>query len=426
MDFIREIPPERIADASPAGFQVMAKPIGPACNLACDYCYYLEKGALYPGTSNFRMPEKVLDAFIQKYVRAQPIPEVPFVWQGGEPTLLGLGFFRRVVELQTRHGGGRPITNSLQTNGTLLDDDWCEFLARNGFLVGLSLDGPGEIHNRHRRDKGGKPSYDAAMLGLGLLKKHGVEFNALAVVAREHARHPLDVYRFLKSQGVRFMQFLPIVERMPGAIEERMGLRLGGCPSPGEGEDRRAVTPWSVEPEAYGRFLIDIFEEWVRNDVGNVFVMNFEWALSSWMGLPPLACFFMPRCGRCLVMEHNGDLFACDHYVYPAYRLGNILADDLAGVVESARQAAFGAAKETALPRYCLRCPVLRACRGECTKHRFMTTPDGEPGLNYLCGGYKEYFTRISPYLKWLSQTIRSGKKASGIMEMIRASERRG
>lgn len=402
----------------------MAKPGGPACNLDCDYCYYLEKGALYPGTSDFRMPDEVLETFVRKYIHAQPIPEVPFVWQGGEPTLLGLEFFRRVVALQKRYGGGRPITNSLQTNGTLLDDECCEFLARNRFLVGLSVDGPREVHDRHRRDKGGKPSFDAAMRGLALLKKHGVEFNVLAVVAREHARRPLAVYRFLKSEGVRFVQFLPIVERMPGAEEGRLGLRLGGPPKSGSGDDR-AVTPWTVEPEEYGRFLIEIFDEWVRNDVGTVFVMNFEWALSSWMGLPPLACFFMPHCGRCLVMEHNGDLYSCDHYVYPEYRLGNILADDLGPVVESARQAAFGAAKETTLPRFCRECPVLRACRGECPKHRFATAPDGEPGLNYLCPGYKSYFAHIAPYLKWLAQVVRSGKQASEIMGMIQSSERR-
>lgn len=403
----------------------MAKPVGPVCNLSCDYCYYIEKGALYPRTADFRMSEGVLEEFVAKYVRAQPIPEVPFVWQGGEPTLLGIDFFRRVVGLQKRHGGGRPITNSLQTNGTLLDDDWCDFLARNRFLVGLSIDGPRWVHDRHRRTARGGPSFDAAARGLALLRKHGVEFNVLAVVAREHARRPLDVYRFLKSQGVRFVQFIPVVERMPDAGEKRMGLRLGAPPAPGMDDDR-PVTPWTVEPEEYGRFLIGIFDEWVRNDVGAVFVMNFEWALSSWMGLPPLACFFMPRCGRCLVMEHNGDLYSCDHYVYPDRRIGNILSIDLAAAVESARQAAFGAAKETALPRLCRDCAVLRACRGECPKHRFRTAPDGEPGLNYLCAGYKAYFTRIAPSLKWLAQIIRSGRPASDIMGLVRSAERRG
>lgn len=402
-----------------SGHQVMAKPLGPVCNLRCEYCYYLEKEALYPEVKDYRMTDEVLESFVRQYIRAQPIPEVPFVWQGGEPTLLGLDFFRRALDLQKKYGGEKWITNALQTNGTLLTDEWCEFLAGHNFLVGLSLDGPEDLHDRHRLDRGGAPTFRSVMRGLDLLKKHSVEFNVLAVVAREHSRRALDVYRFLRGAGMQFIQFIPIVERVPCPESRRLGIRLGVPPSLREREEDTAVTPWSVEPEGYGQFLIDIFEEWVRNDVGSVFVMNFEWALSSWMNLPPHACFFMPQCGKCAVIEHNGDVYSCDHYVYPGYLIGNILRDDLGKMFSSPGQVAFGEAKENALPKLCRECPVLAACRGECCKHRFMTTPDGEPGLNYLCAGYKKYFTHISPYLKWISQLMRSGQEASKIMELI-------
>jgi uncharacterized protein len=407
------------ADYSPEGFQVMAKPVGPACNLACEYCYYLEKEALYPGVNDYRMPAEVLETFIREYIRAQPVPEVSFVWQGGEPTLAGVDFFQAAVALQQKYGAGKRITNCLQTNGMLLSDDWCRFFARHGFLVGLSLDGPEEVHDRYRRDRGGKPAFRPTMRALRLLRKHGVEFNILATVAGENAGRPREIYRFFKEQGVRFIQFLPVVELMPDAAARRLGMRLGVPPSPRQERTEFAVTPWTVEPEMYGRFLIDVFDEWVRHDVGSIFVMNFEWALASWMGLPPLSCVFMPRCGRCVVLEHNGDLYACDHYVYPDYRLGNILRDDLREMIESPFQTEFGAQKEASLPGFCRECTVIRGCRGECRKHRFMTTPDGEPGLNYLCAGYKEYFTYISPYMKWISQIMKSGGDASQIMDLI-------
>jgi uncharacterized protein len=406
-------------DSQTAGLHVVAKPVGPLCNLDCDYCFYLEKQNLYDKGANFRMSDDVLVAFIRKYIESQPTPVVEFVWQGGEPTLLGLDFYRRVLELQAPYSGQKAIKNSLQTNGILLDDEWCRFLKQHDFMVGLSLDGPHDIHDRYRKDRQGKGSFEAVMRGLRLLQKHGVEYNVMASVGRETARRPLEVYRFLKEEGVEFVQFVPIIERLPGSFEQHLGLELAGPTALDRDEPNVDATDWSVLPEEYGDFLIAIYEDWVSNDVGKTFVMNFEWALNAWIGNPSPVCIHAKRCGRSIVIEHDGDLFACDHYVYPNYRLGNILKDDLLTIVDKSCQDGFGVEKETALPRWCLECEVLAACQGGCPKHRFSRSPYEEPGLHYLCAGYKNFFQHIRKYLHAMATLLEHGFPASEVMKAV-------
>jgi uncharacterized protein len=405
-------------DSLPGGIHVVAKPIGPACNLNCEYCFYLEKEALFSTGGNYRMTDAVLAAFIKSYITAQPTPVVEFVWQGGEPTLLGIDFFRRVIELQRPFAQQKTISNSLQTNGTMLTDEWCAFLKKNNFMVGISLDGPKEIHDRYRRDRKGNGSFDQAFRGLRLLQKHTVDYNVLACVARDAAQHPLTVYNFFKNEGVEFIQFAPVVERFEAG---ECGLRLA-CPAAlDREEDNTQVTPWSVTPEDYGDFLIAVYEEWVRHDVGTVFVMNFEWALNAWIGNPSPVCIHAKQCGRSLVIEHNGDVYACDHCVYHQYKLGNIMAGELPAMVEKSLQSGFGTAKETALPRWCRECPVLAACQGGCPKHRFAKTCDNEPGLQYLCAGYKNFFLHIRRYLRAMTQLLENGLPVSYVMKAVDA-----
>jgi uncharacterized protein len=408
------------SDNVPQGIHVVAKPIGPVCNLNCEYCFYLEKHALWKPAEQYRMSDAVLNAFIANYITSQPTPVVEFVWQGGEPTLLGIDFFRRVIELQKQFAGGKTITNSLQTNGTLLNAEWCRFLKSHHFMVGISLDGPKEIHDRYRRDRRGNGTFDDVMHGLKLLQEHEVEYNVLACVARETAASPLEVYRFLRDVGVEFIQFTPIVECLPDKRSAQIGLHLA-APVLLDGENEETdVTPWSVEPEAYGDFLITVYEEWVRHDVGRVFVMNFEWALNAWIGNPSPVCVHAQQCGRSLVVEHNGDVYACDHCVYPGYRLGNVATASLPGMVEKSLQSGFGLAKETALPGVCRACDVLAACRGGCPKHRFQTTYDDGPGLHYLCEGYKKFFRHIRKYLRAMTQLLEKGLPASLVMDAIK------
>ena len=380
------------SEVTTQGIHVVSKPIGPVCNLNCEYCFYLEKQALFGTDEKYRMSDDVLSAFITNYITSQPTPVVEFVWQGGEPTLLGIDFFRRVIELQKPFSGAKTISNSLQTNGTLLTDEWCAFLKRHNFMVGISIDGPKDIHDRYRRDRKGNGTFDRVMQGLRLLQKHKVEYNVLASVARETARHPLEVYRFLKNQGVEFIQFAPIVERLPDSSSRQIGLRLAGPAMLDKEEQQTEVTSWSVIPEEYGDFLIAVYEDWVRNDVGTVFVMNFEWALNAWIGNPSPVCIHAKTCGRSVVIEHNGDVYACDHCVYPEYKLGNIKTDRLSEMVERSLRSGFGVSKETSLPRWCRECKVLAACQGGCPKHRFGKTYYREPGLHYLCAGYKKFF----------------------------------
>ena len=402
------------------GLHVVAKPAGPACNLNCEYCFYLEKQALFGKDEKYRMPDDVLGAFIMNYITAQPTPVVEFVWQGGEPTLLGVDFFKRVVELQKPFVHQKTVTNSLQTNGTLLDDDWCGFLKEKKFMVGISLDGPKEIHDRYRVDRQGKGTFDKVMRGLRLLQKHQVEYNVLASIARNTATKPLDVYRFLKGEGVEFIQFSPIVERKPDACSVRHGLRLAGPASLDKQTRQTEVTPWTVFPGEYGDFLIAIYEEWVRHDVGKIFVMNFEWALNAWIGNPSPVCVHAQQCGRSVVLEHNGDVYACDHCVYPEFKLGNIGTDNLLQMVGRLAESGFGITKETALPRWCRECDVLAACRGGCPKHRFARTVYDEPGLHYLCEGYKKFFLHIRKYMKAMSTLMENGLPVSYVMDAIK------
>jgi uncharacterized protein len=375
---------------------------------------------LFGAGEQYRMSDVVLSAFITGYITSQPTPVVEFVWQGGEPTLLGIDFFKRVIELQKPFAGRKTITNSLQTNGTLLTDKWCAFLKKHNFMVGISLDGTREIHDRYRRDRAGHGTFDKVMQGLRLLQKHKVEYNVLACVARKTALQPLEIYRFFKCEGIEFIQFTPIVERMPDVCGAQLGLRLAGPATLDRAEAQSTVTPWTVIPEEYGDFLIAVYEEWVRHDVGKVFVMNFEWALNAWIGNPSPICVHAKQCGHSLVIEHNGDVFACDHCVYPQYRLGNIMTSQLPEMVDKSLQTGFGVTKETALPRWCTECDVLAACQGGCPKHRFAKTLYNEPGLHYLCEGYKKFFIHIRKYCHTMTQLLENGLPASYIMEAIK------
>jgi uncharacterized protein len=399
-------------------FHVMAKPIGPICNLDCAYCFYLEKEKLYPAGESFRMTDAVLEAFVRQYIADQDADEITFGWQGGEPTLMGIDFFRRAVELQRGYADGKTVRNTLQTNATLIDDEWAAFLAANDFLVGVSVDGPPELHDRYRVDRQQRPTFDSVVRGLDCLKKHGAAFNTLTVVHRENAREALAVYRFLREIGSGHMQFIPLVERRPDDAARSLGLDFAGpaAVSP--------VTDWSVEPDQYGEFLVSIFEEWVLRDVGDVFVQLFDVTLGNWLRLGSGMCVFAERCGRALALEHNGDLYACDHYVYPDYKLGNILDRPLGELVASTEQVKFGEDKHDTLPRYCRECDVQFACHGECPKHRFATTPDGEPGLNYLCPSYKRFFTHVGPYMEAMAGLVRARRPASDIMAVIAGHER--
>lgn len=413
----------------PTAFHVMTKPIGPICNLDCKYCFYLEKEELYTGERRERpswaMPDDVLETYIRQYIEQQDIPEISFAWQGGEPTLLGVRFFERVVELQKKYANGKRVWNALQTNGTLLDDEWGAFLGKHGFLIGLSIDGPRELHDTYRVDKKGRPTFDAVVRGLEVLKKHRVEFNTLTVVNRKNSQHPLEVYRFLKGIGSGFIQFIPLVERAAHApMQTPDGLIQLSLAAPPKPDDARSpVTDWSVRAEDYGEFLTTIFDEWVRRDVGSVFVQMFDVALGSWAGMGASLCVFSEKCGAALAMEHNGDVYACDHYVYPEFKLGNIRDTPLKELVFSPEQVKFGADKFDSLPRQCRECEVRFACNGECPKHRFIRTRDGEWGLNYLCAGYKRFFTHVDPYMQAMARLLHSGRAPAEIMEILARRE---
>jgi len=410
--------------AEPFAFHVMTKPSGAICNLDCKYCFYLEKEKLYPGTTDFFMKPDTQEAYIRQYIESQDVPEIHFAWQGGEPTLLGIPFFERAVELQKKYcPPGKKIFNAFQTNGTLVDDAWCAFFKKNEFLIGLSIDGPKAVHNRYRVTKGGSDTWDKVMNALALLKKHAVEFNTLTVVNRELSKAPLEIYRFLKEHGSGYMQFIPLVERK--------GSEVGTLATPpvynekGELEEVSSVTPWSVQPGDYGSFLTAIFDEWVRNDVGKVFVQLFDVQLGIWMGHPSSLCIFSETCGKALALEHNGDLYSCDHYVYPEHKLGNLFKESLGDMVRSEKQVKFGTDKKDSLPKYCRDCEVRFACNGECPKHRFFRTPDGEGGLNYLCAGYKRFFKHIDPYMKTMAGLLNQRRAPAEIMGMLATQEKK-
>jgi uncharacterized protein len=359
------------------------------------------------------MSDAVLERFIRDYIAASDLPEVSFVWQGGEPTLLGIDYYRNVLALQRKHAGGKRISNSLQTNGTLITAEWAEFLAQNRFLVGLSLDGPKDLHDSYRVDKRGRPTFDDVMRGWEHLRTHKVDTNILAVVNRHNGAEPLRVYSFFKSIGAEFIQFIPVVERAAtGGL-----LTLAGPPVPRKLEPHQQVTDWSVLPEQYGEFLIAIFDEWIRQDVGKVYVQLFDICANVWSGRPSPLCWLTKNCGSALALEHNGDVFMCDHYVYPEFKLGNILERSLGEMGRSREQVAFGKAKFDSLPQQCLRCDVRFACNGECPKRRFICTDEGEPGLNYLCAGYKAFFRHVDPVMTKMADLIRRGRPAAEIMQ---------
>jgi uncharacterized protein len=402
----------------PNAFHVMLKPVGPTCNLNCTYCYYLEKKKLYPGKKDFKMSDELLEEFIKQFIEANQIPVVTFTWQGGEPTLMGLDFYRKAIELQKKYAGGKTIGNSFQTNGTRLNEDWCKFFNDNKILVGISIDGPEHNHDHFRRTASGGPTFKRAMKGIELLQKHKVEFNTLSCVNDYNVHFASETYRFLKSIGSVFLQFLPVVERKATQQPENL-LTLVANDYSGDAE----VTEWSVNGKDFGKFLITIFNEWVRSDVGRYYVQIFDATLANYAGEMPGICVFAETCGDALVIEHNGDLFSCDHYVYPEYYLGNILDKPMIDLVKSQQQFDFGIDKRNKLPRYCLQCDVRFTCHGECPKHRFSNTPDGKPGLNYLCVGYKMFFHHVEPYMDYMAKELKNKRAPANVMNWIRNKE---
>lgn len=389
--------------SAPASFHVMAKPTGAACNLACDYCFYRKSEDLYPG-SRLRMSDAVMESYVEQTIAGQRVPRVTLAWQGGEPTLMGLDFFRRAVEVAKRSlPPGKILEWTLQTNGVLVDDAWCEFLRRERFLVGISLDGPRELHDAYRRDSGGHSVFEKVVRGVRRLQAHGVDFNVLCTVNAGNAERPLEVYRFFRDElHASYLQFIPIVERTSEAP-------VGGAPR---------ITERSVRPEQFGRFLIAIFDEWVRRDVGRMFVQLFDGVLASWLHGRSSLCIFRPTCGDGVALEHNGDLYSCDHFVKASHRLGNILETPLTELVAGEQQRAFGAAKLAALPRYCRECEFLFTCYGECPKNRALRTPDGEPGLNWLCAGLKAFFRHTADQMKTMARLIQSGRPAADALSL--------
>jgi len=386
----------------------MAKPTGSACNLNCDYCFFLKKEGLYPGSS-FRMSDEVHEAYIRQLLEAHQVPQVTVAWQGGEPTLMGLDFFKRSVELQKKYQKpGTRIENTFQTNGILLDDAWCRFFHENNFLIGLSMDGPRELHDFYRKDKGGRGTFDRVLAAARLLQAHKVEFNILCTVNSKNAEHPLKVYRFFRDElGAHYIQFIPIVER-----DNESGYQEG-----------HKVTDRSVRPEPWGRFLIEIFDEWVKKDVGDTFVLNFDGALAGWLDMAGTVCIFGPTCGLGLALEHNGDLYSCDHFVEPNYFVGNILETPLVDLVASEKQRKFGRDKKATLPLVCKECEFLHVCHGECPKNRFLEEPGGETGLNYLCAGYKAFFKHADKAMRIMADCLRQNRPASEVMAILAGAE---
>src|SRR5512136_2451698 len=397
---------------APPAFHLLSKPTGAICNLDCAYCFFLDKAAFYPG-SKFRMSDAVLEQYIRQLIESHQTDHVNIAWQGGEPTLMGLDFYRRAITLAEKYRRpGMRLVHTLQTNGTLLDDEWAAFFKEHDFLIGISLDGPRELHDVYRVDKGGQPTFDKVMRGVRLLQKHGVEYNVLTTVNRINADYPLEVYRFLRDEvKTDWMQFIPVVERIN---EDGLTLYQQGT----------TVSDRSVQPDQFGRFLIAIYDEWVRRDVGRVFVQTFEAALRNWLGMGSSGmCVFNETCGTGLAIEHNGDLYSCDHFVEPKYLLGNIQKTHLLELVASEPQRRFGQDKLDALPRSCRECEVWFACKGECPKNRFLTTPEGEPGLNYLCAGYKAFFHRVDEPMRTLAMLMQAGRQASEVMAILAREE---
>ena len=387
---------------------VMLKPAGSLCNLACKYCYYLEKQKLYPLDKSKVISDALLEEFIKQYIEAQTMPQVLFTWHGGETLMRPISFYKHALELQKRYAYGRQIDNCIQTNGTMLTDEWCEFFKENNFLVGVSIDGPQEFHDEYRRTRSGKPSWHEVMKGIRLLQKHGVEWNALAVVNDFNADYPKEFYYFFKDLGCRYIQFTPVVER---TVKRADGLTL--APGMQEGGE---VTDFSVTPEQWGNFLCTLYDEWVKQDVGEIFIQLFDATLANWAGVPPGVCSMSGECGHAAVMEFNGDVYSCDHFVYPEYRLGNIRQQTLTGLMYSDRQRNFGKLKTGTLTRQCRECRFLFACHGECPKNRFVRDVYGNPGHNYLCAGYRKFFEHVAADMDFMKAELDAQRPPSNIM----------
>ena len=394
---------------------VMLKPVGSTCNLSCEYCYYLEKKNLYAENNKQVMDERLLERFIKEYLEAQTQPQVLFTWHGGEPLMRPIGFYKKALELQRRYANGHQIDNCLQTNGTLLTDEWCAFFKENNFLIGVSIDGPQEFHDEFRRNRQGQPSFHKVMKGINLLKKHGVEYNAMAVINDFNVQYPLDFYRFFKEIDCRYIQFTPIVERIGNHAN---GLQLS-LPEEAAGQ----LTDFSVDPEEWGDFLIALFNEWIKEDVGAYFVQIFDATLANWVGEQPGVCSLARTCGHAGVMEFNGDVYSCDHFVFPEYKLGNIHTQTLTGMMYSDRQTKFGTDKFDKLPTQCRQCEFLFACNGECPKNRFSRTSEGEEGLNYLCKGYKKFFSHAAPYMDFMKYELQHKRPPANVMEWVKTTK---
>ena len=403
---------DNIANPFAKPLYVMLKPAGAHCNLACKYCYYLEKNKLYPTAQRHLMSDEMLEQFTREYIEAQTMNQVLFTWHGGEPLLRSIDFYRKALSLQQKYAGGRRIANVIQTNGTLLTDEWCEFFAQNHWLVGISIDGPQPDHDHYRLTAAGKPSWKKVMQGIKLLKKHGVEWNAMAVVNAYNANHPLEFYRFFKENGCQFLQFTPIVERLTRHEDGRTLASLAD-------KDEISLSEASVAPEQWGYFLCAIFDEWVRKDVGKIFVEIFDCTLANWMGISPGICAYSKECGHAGVMEHNGDVYSCDHFVFPEYKLGNIRDHSLIDMLYGEQQQEFSRLKHSSLPRQCKECDMEFACHGECPKNRFMKDKYGDSGLNYLCPGYYHYYQHVAPYMDYMKQELMSQRPPSNIMKVV-------
>lgn len=395
-------------------FHILAKPSGSFCNLDCSYCFYLEKEKLYPATNKWAMSKEVLENYIYKYIKSQNTPVVTFAWQGGEPTLLGIDFYKEAVTLQKKYADGKRIENTFQTNGVLLDDEWCRFFVENNFLIGLSIDGPRELHDRYRVFKGGQPSHKKVEDKLRLLKKHRVEFNVLTCVQKENSYQGKKVYNYLKNMGVKYIQFIPIVERIDTTkSNDELNLILP------EKNENAKVSEWSTEPLQFGKFLADVFNEWIKEDVGKVFVQMFDITLEAWVTGRTSLCIFNETCGNAVVMEHNGDVYSCDHYVFPEYKLGNILHNQFETLIYSEKQRSFGKDKKKSLTKFCAECEFKFACRGDCPKHRFDVSPDGEYGLSYLCSGYKYFFNHVEKYMNIMVEELNNGRSPANVMFLL-------
>jgi uncharacterized protein len=403
---------DNIANPFAKPLYVMLKPAGAHCNLACKYCYYLEKNKLYPTAQRHLMSDEMLEQFTREYIEAQTMNQVLFTWHGGEPLLRSIDFYRKALSLQQKYAGGRRIDNVIQTNGTLLTDEWCEFFAQNHWLVGISIDGPQPDHDHYRLTAAVKPSWKKVMQGIKLLKKHGVEWNAMAVVNAYNANHPLEFYRFFKENGCQFLQFTPIVERLTRHEDGRTLASLAD-------KDEISLSEASVAPEQWGYFLCAIFDEWVRKDVGKIFVEIFDCTLANWMGISPGICAYSKECGHAGVMEHNGDVYSCDHFVFPEYKLGNIRDHSLIDMLYGEQQQEFSRLKHSSLPRQCKECDMEFACHGECPKNRFMKDKYGDSGLNYLCPGYYHYYQHVAPYMDYMKQELMAQRPPSNIMKVL-------